>query len=311
MHNPYAHVPAPAPSTPEEQRIADYESAIGPNTGYYLKRFQEFDAGESKAGWHWPAFFATSGWFLYRKMWAVGLVNLFWPLILIIAVGLIAAILRPESSVALAGFALLLILPSILLPIYANALYWRHVRKQIEDLPASVAGVPEQRRARLERNGGTSPGATAGVLVGVGFFGIFVVGILAAIAIPAYQDYTIRSQVVEGLNLASPVKHRVAEHWATHQSWPQQADLGNDAPIGKFVTSVNVASGSIVITYGDAAHTNIAGQRLVLLPGVTNDGEVVWACANAPLPEGVNPGDGPYGSDVPDKYLPSSCRTPR
>ena len=39
MHNPYAHVPAPAPSTPEEQRIADYESAIGPNTGYYLKRF--------------------------------------------------------------------------------------------------------------------------------------------------------------------------------------------------------------------------------------------------------------------------------
>jgi hypothetical protein len=157
MHNPYAHMPAPAPSTPEEQRIADYESAIGPNTGYYLKRFQEFDAGESKAGWHWPAFFATSGWFIYRKMWAVGLVNLFWPLILIIVVGLVAAILRPESYAALAAFALLLILPYILLPIYANALYWRHVRKQIEDLPASVAGVPEQRRARLERNGGRRP----------------------------------------------------------------------------------------------------------------------------------------------------------
>ena len=81
MHNPYAHVPTPAPSTPEEQRTADYESAIGPNTGYYLTRFAEFDAGESKAGWHWPAFFATSGWFIYRKMWAVGMLNLFWPLI--------------------------------------------------------------------------------------------------------------------------------------------------------------------------------------------------------------------------------------
>jgi len=311
MENPYAHVAATTPSTPEQQRTADYESAIGPNTGYYLKRFQEFDAGESKAGWHWPAFFATSGWFLYRKMWAIGLLNLFWPLIIIVAVGLTAAILRPESSAALAAFALLLILPSILLPIYATALYWRHIRNQIEDLPPGVASVPEKRRARLERNGGTSPGATAGVLVGAFFFGTVVLGILAAIAIPAYQDYTIRSQVVEGLNLASPIKHRVAEHWARNQSWPHQSDLGSDAPIGKFVTSVNVASGSIVITYGNAANTNIAGQRLVLLPGVTNDGEVVWACANAPLPEGVNPGDGPYGSDVPDKYLPSSCRTPR
>ena len=129
--------------------------------------------------------------------------------------------------------------------------------------------MPEQRRARLERDGGTSPGATAGVLVGVGFFGIFILGILAAIAIPAYQDYTIRAQVTEGLNLATPVKHRVAEYWATHQSWPHQADLGSDAPIGKYVTSVEVDSGSIVITYGNAANTNIAGQRLVLLPGLT------------------------------------------
>ena len=227
------------------------------------------------------------------------------------AVGLIAAILRPESNATLAAFALLLILPSILLPIYANALYWRHVRKQIEDLPSTVASVPEQRRARLERNGGTSPGATAGVLVGVGFFGIFVLGILAAIAIPAYQDYTIRAQVTEGLNLATPVKHRVAEFWAANQSWPHQADLDSDSPIGNYTASVNVASGSIVITYGNAANTNIAGQRLVLLPGLTSDGEVVWACANGPLPEGAHPGDGPYGSDVPDKYLPSACRTPR
>lgn len=311
MHNPYAHVPTPAPSTPEEQRIADYESAIGPNTGYYLRRFQEFDAGESKVGWHWPAFFATSGWFIYRKMWAPGLINLFWPVILIIAVGVIAATVRSPAEVILAAFALLLFLPSILLPIYANALYWRHVRRLIEDLPPTVAHAPEQRRARLERNGGTSPGATAGVLVGVGFFGIFFLGILAAIAIPAYQDYTIRAQVTEGLNLAAPVKHRVAEYWATHQSWPHQADLGSDAPIGKYVTSVNVASGSVVITYGNAANTNIAGQRLVLLPGLASSGEVVWACANGALPEGAHPGDGPSGSDLPDKYLPSACRAPR
>ena len=70
MTNPYAPARA-APSTPEEQRVADYEAAIGPNAGYYLQRFEDFDAGGSKLGWHWPAFFATSGWFVYRKMWAM------------------------------------------------------------------------------------------------------------------------------------------------------------------------------------------------------------------------------------------------
>ena len=176
---------------------------------------------------------------------------------------------------------LLLILPSILLPIYANALYWRHVRKLIERFASHrVASVPEQAPgAPRARAAAPVPAPTAGVLVGVGFFGIFVVGILAAIAIPAYQDYTIRAQVTEGLNLAIARKASSGRVLGDSiRSWPQQADLGNDAPIGKYVTSVNVASGSVVITYGDAANTNIAGQRLVLLPGVTNDGDVVWAC---------------------------------
>ncbi|HET9472757.1 MAG TPA: pilin, partial [Steroidobacteraceae bacterium] len=182
--------------------------------------------------------------------------------------------------------------------------------KLVEDLPPTVVNVPDQRRARLERHGGTSPGAAAGVLVGVGFLGIGMLGILAAIAIPAYQDYTIRAQVTEGLNLASQAKLRVADYWQRNSAWPQQADLGSEAPIGKYVTSVEVDTGSVVITYGNAANSNIAGKRLVLLPGLSNDGELVWACANAPLPEGVRAGDGPYGSEVPDKYLPSACRAP-
>ncbi len=74
------------------------------------------------------------------------------------------------------------------------------------------------------------------------------------------------------------------------------------------MTSVEVISGSVVITYGNAANTNIAGQRIVLLPGLTKSGAVIWACGYEILPDGVHPGAGPYGSDLAKKYLPASCR---
>jgi type IV pilus assembly protein PilA len=143
---------------------------------------------------------------------------------------------------------------------------------------------------------------------GIGFFLIFVVGVLAAIAIPAYQDYTIRAQVTEGLNLAAPVKAEVDEYWAQHQSWPEQVDLGEPAPIGRYVASVGVASGSVVITYGNEANNLLDGKRLVLVPGIDAQGEIQWSCGNRMHPEGVTPAEGPYGSNLANKYLPSSCR---
>src|SRR5688500_14087025 len=87
---------------------------------------------------------------------------------------------------------------------------------------------------------------------------VAIIGILAAIAIPAYQDYTVRSQVTEGLNLASAVKAGVAESFANTGTWPTGLTTagGDNAtpPSGKYVTSVTVgAGGAITITYGDQA----------------------------------------------------------
>ena len=93
---------------------------------------------------------------------------------------------------------------------------------------------------------------------------VAIIGILAAIAILAYQDYTIRAQVTEGLNLASAVKAGVSESFANTGAWP--ADLtaaGGDAkvpPSGKYVVSVTVTNGTITITYGGQANAALTAS---------------------------------------------------
>jgi Tfp pilus assembly major pilin PilA len=292
--------------TPDEQRRADYVAAIGPNTGYYLKHFEDLDAGGPKVGWHWPAFFVTTFWFAYRKMWLPALLNFFWPVISFVIGAVLVAVLGVPAGVVI--YLLLLLAPSILLPMFANAIYRHHVHRLIAGLRPDIAASSEQRAARLERDGGASAGAVAGA-VAVGFFVyVFILGILAAIAIPAYQDYTLRAQVVEGLNLAVPVKTRVAEYRQRNGEWPDQADLGDEMPHGKFVESVGVAAGSVVIRYGNEANEKLARLRIALTPARKADGEIVWACGNAPRVPDAEPAAGPAGSDVPNKYLPASCR---
>ena len=296
----------------QNQRLEDYRLAIGPNTAYYLPRFEELEAGGPAMSWHWPAFFVTTPWFLYRKMWLVGILNVVYPFLVLIFGGIAAVLLAGliQTTPLLFSVILLVLLaaPWFLLPMYANALYFRHVRNLIDKMPRVYAQDPEKKRSRLERDGGTGVGGMIAVCAALSFFYLFIIGALAAIAIPAYQDYTIRAQVSEGLALATSVKVDIAEYWDANQGWPEQVDLSGDRPVGKFVASVGVASGSVVITYGNEANAVLDGQRLILVPGIDTRGRVVWICGNASRPYGVAVADGPSGSNLADKYLPSACR---
>jgi type IV pilus assembly protein PilA len=143
---------------------------------------------------------------------------------------------------------------------------------------------------------------------------VAIIGILAAIAIPAYQDYTIRSQVTEGLNLASAAKAGVAEFYAQQGTWPannEQAGLdATPANIkGKYVTSVAVNNGVITITYGDQVNSKILNNTLTLTPGNSVNNDVVWVCGNASSPTSVTMQTIPTnGGDLLAKYRPRSCR---
>ena len=151
---------------------------------------------------------------------------------------------------------------------------------------------------------------------------VAIIGILAAIAIPAYQDYTIRAQVTEGLNLAGAVKAGVAESLANTGVWP--ADItaaGGDAtklPQGKYVSQITVTGGTITITYSNAggfqANGAINGMILTLQPFVSPNNDVVWACGYKAAPTTASataPGGGAstaIATTLLPKYLPSNCR---
>jgi type IV pilus assembly protein PilA len=145
---------------------------------------------------------------------------------------------------------------------------------------------------------------------------VAIIGILAAIAIPAYQNYTIRAQVTEGLTLADGWKTAIAEYYANTGNMPAgTANLaGTTASQGKYESSINVSTGSIVIVYGNAANAKLktAGSNtLYIIPYTNSNNDVLWQCGLAAAPTaGTNVGSGTSSSTtLPAQYLPTSCHS--
>lgn len=121
---------------------------------------------------------------------------------------------------------------------------------------------------------------------------VAIVGILAAVALPAYQDYTVRAQVTEGVSLAGGAKSYVAEY---HANKGDLTSVSVDFPgaSGKYVTQVTVGDdGAITAEFGNDASSKISGGTVVLTPEETTSGNLEWACSGT----------------VDAKYLPASCK---
>ena len=131
---------------------------------------------------------------------------------------------------------------------------------------------------------------------------VAIIGILAAVAIPAYQDYTIRAKVTEGLGLAGAAKTAVAETYSSKGNPPAtntSAGLALGTSIaGNSVTSVQLGTrGLITIKYrANLGGSPTANNLLVMLKPTFTAGGVVWDCKSS------------AGTTMPAKYLPAQCR---
>ena len=127
---------------------------------------------------------------------------------------------------------------------------------------------------------------------------VAIVGILSAVALPAYTDYTVRAQVTEGISLASGAKAFVAEYYANKGEFPDAESVAEyPGAVGKFVSGVTITEGNGIITatFGGDANSNISGQAITLTPSEEANGNLSWECAAA-------------ADTMEAKYLPSSCK---
>jgi Tfp pilus assembly major pilin PilA len=150
---------------------------------------------------------------------------------------------------------------------------------------------------------------------GGGVAAVAAAGAVAAVALPAYQDYVMRAQVSEGLNLAAAAKAATAQTWLTTNRAPtDRVSAGMTAEArdtaGRYVESVDIADAEIIVRYGNEANPRLAGKMLVITPYLTADKVVVWACGYAAQPAGMRLlGTGrSNGTTIEPKYLPSACR---
>ena len=123
---------------------------------------------------------------------------------------------------------------------------------------------------------------------------VAIIGILAAVALPAYQDYTVRARVTEGLSLAQSAKLAVSETTITNNALPAtQAATGYTSPAATAnVKSLAIAdaTGAITITFTAAVDDD---KTIIMAPSLTANGDVTWTCT---------------GGTLADKYRPSNCR---
>ncbi len=126
---------------------------------------------------------------------------------------------------------------------------------------------------------------------------VAIIGILASIAMSAYQNYLIRTQIAEGLTLSAPVKVAVAEYHNQTGAYPANntdASLGPPSTYtGSYVDSISVTGAVISIQYGNKANALINGET-VTITAQSNPGSMDWDCAS--------------GGVISETYLPSSCR---
>jgi type IV pilus assembly protein PilA len=148
---------------------------------------------------------------------------------------------------------------------------------------------------------------------------VAIIGILASLAVSAYQTYTVRAQVAEGLTFASGAKVPIVEAFNNTGIPPADLDAAGMPPVatdisGSYVSSLNISDGRIDITFGNNVHQDAFGDTLSITPYATASGGFAWRCGYGATPAGTTPMSGGgvtaahQNPTLDQRYLPSTCR---
>lgn len=143
---------------------------------------------------------------------------------------------------------------------------------------------------------------------------IAIMGVMATMAVPSYQDRIIRSQVQEALKMSAVAQEVIEGYYRTHGRLPaDNAQAGLPPPdrfVGNYVRQLRVADGALHLSFGQRSNTHLHGKVLSLRPAVVADYRAVpiaWVCGQAGVPAGMQ-GRGANRTDLPVHFLPIDCR---
>lgn len=143
---------------------------------------------------------------------------------------------------------------------------------------------------------------------------VAIIGVLAAIAIPSYQDYVIRAQVVEALVLADELKPSIRDFYRDRGAFPSDNEsAGVPAPehlLGQYVAGIDVVDGAMHVHFGQKVNSQIDGMTLTLRPlfvTANPTSPLSWNCGLSSPPDGMT-AQGEDATDIPPQFLPSACR---
>jgi len=136
---------------------------------------------------------------------------------------------------------------------------------------------------------------------------IAIIGILAAIAIPMYQDYTVRTKVTEGINVAAPCKLAMAEYYSSQSGWPTDATAAGCQSVNTVYVSGIAVAGNVLTVTMQAPPQVATGTVILTATAKTSTGSAVSAGGTAAAVDWVCSGGGVLAG-AGTKFLPSSCR---
>ncbi len=149
---------------------------------------------------------------------------------------------------------------------------------------------------------------------------IAIIGILASLAISAYQTYTVRAMVAEGLNMGAGAKAPIIDAYNQTGMPPVDRAAAGMTPLatdtqGSYVSQVSVEDGRVDVTFGNNVHPDIFGDTISFTPYMSGLGSIIWRCGAAAAPGGGATelaGGGVFSVHQPPtvavRYLPASCR---